>query len=301
MTALESGTLIGGGNRDLWLASRAQSLGASEAAAALGVCPYTTPVELWQRKTGKAPGREESEAMRWGTLLEPAILDEYQRRTGVTVIGRQMFMRHPEHPWMTATLDGLTPSGRLVEVKTTSAWSRGFGDEDSDELPDHYRIQLHQQFAVTGTDRADLVVLVGGQKLRIYPVERDEQLVRVVVRCALGFWRCVESGSPPAWGRVTAETLAVLHPGCEGTIELGEDVAADVQAVDDNAYTERRHEKVREEAKLRVLAAMGDAQFGRLPDGRVVKRYLKEYPQTTRTVTTKAHTSHYFRVLKGGA
>jgi putative phage-type endonuclease len=299
VTLLESGTTVGEGNRAEWLATRAHSLGASEAASALGVCPYRTPVELWQETTGRAGPREESEAMRWGTVLEPVILAEYQRRTGRMVLNRQMFMRHPEHPWMTATLDGATVTGKIVEVKTAGAWARGFGDEDSDELPDQYRVQLHHQFAVTGADAADLVVLVGGQRLRIYPVARDESLVGEVVRGCSRFWRCVVGLMAPTWGRVTAETLAVLHPGCDGVIDLAEEVAVDVRLAEAHGELIGLQEKDRDAAKLRVLAAMGDARFGRLPDGRVVRRYLKEYPETTRTVTTKAHTSHYFRALKG--
>jgi putative phage-type endonuclease len=299
VTLLESGTTIGEGNRDLWLASRALSLGASEAASALGVCPYRSPVELWQQKTGKAPGREETEAMRWGTLLEPLILDEYERRTGEGLARRQLFVRHPGHDHLTATLDAVTAGGKLVEVKTTSAWAKGFGDEDGDELPDAYRVQLHHQFAVTGAYEADLVVLVGGQRLRIYPVERDESLVSEVVRGCTRFWGHVEAHTPPTWGWMTAQTLAVLHPECAGMVELPEETAIDVRIMEAHGEVSRAAEKDREAARLRVLTAMGGAQYGRLPDGRVVKRCRKEYPESTRTVTTKAHTSHYFRVLKG--
>ena len=81
-------------DREAWLAERSRSVGASEAAAVLGVCPYSTPIDVWQRKLGLAPPLPESEPMLWGTLLEPIILAEYERRTGRTVFDRQQFVRH---------------------------------------------------------------------------------------------------------------------------------------------------------------------------------------------------------------
>ena len=49
-----------------------------------------------------------------------------------------------------------------------------------------------------------------------------------------------------------------------------------------------------------VLAALGSAQIGRLPDGRIVKRYLEDVPEKEVRYTTKACTRNYFKVLKGG-
>ena len=48
------------GDRETWLAERNRSVGASEAAAVLGVCPYATPIDVWQRKLGLAPPMPES-------------------------------------------------------------------------------------------------------------------------------------------------------------------------------------------------------------------------------------------------
>src|SRR5581483_6399044 len=45
----------------------------AEGAAAAGVHPYTSRVMLWLRRTGRVE-QPETEAMRWGTRIEPLVL-----------------------------------------------------------------------------------------------------------------------------------------------------------------------------------------------------------------------------------
>ena len=40
-------------NRKDWLKIRKQGIGASDAAAAVGISPYQSPLELWMIKTGR--------------------------------------------------------------------------------------------------------------------------------------------------------------------------------------------------------------------------------------------------------
>jgi predicted phage-related endonuclease len=208
-------------------------------------------------------------------------------------------------PYMAATLDGVA-GGRLVEVKTTSAWSRGFGDDGSEgDVPEHYLVQVHHQMAVTGIHEADLVVLIGGQELRVYPIERHPPLVDLVERRVAEFWSCVVADTPPTWGKMTPGTLAALNPFCAGEAVWSESEAALVAGLVDGLEELRLQAKARderaEECKAIVLGAMGTAQFGTLPDGRVVKRYLEHKPACSKTVQYKESTRHYFKVLKGKA
>ncbi len=303
LTNQEIGILTKVEARSAWLAERQKSVGASEAAAAIGVSPWMTPVELWQIKTNRSAPIAENEAMAWGTKLEPIILDEYEDRTGASVGRRQEFVRHPIHPIMTATLDGMTEDGKLVEVKTTNAFTKGFGDEEADEIPDHYRIQIHHQMACTGATEADLVVLIGGQRLRIYPVARDADLVNAIEDRVKAFWRCVESDTPPDWGKMDARALAVLFPGCEGEAEWSPVDARRVQAAIDQYEAEREANKAAEmrveEAKFFVLEMLGNARQGRLPDGRTVRRYVETVEPKQVSYQAKGYVKNYFRVLKG--
>ena len=73
--------------REDWLAVRKQGIGSSDAAAAVGLNPYKSQLELWLEKTGRDtslpkldPQDEESPAY-WGNILEPIVASHYTRRT----------------------------------------------------------------------------------------------------------------------------------------------------------------------------------------------------------------------------
>lgn len=296
MSTITSGSIVTPETQGEWLAERLNSVGASEAAAAVGVCPYTTPVELWQRKTARAPAVEENEAMRWGKALEPLIQAEYERRTGRVVELSQVFYRHPIYPYMSCTLDGLC-GDRILEIKTASAWSRDWGDEDGDQIPDPYLIQVHQQMAVTGARLADVAVLIGGQKFRVYTVERNDDLCNRIEDMVSRFWECVVRDNPPDWGRMTPGTLLTLNPGCDGEIALDNQTAMAVEVYESISKRIKDDEERREVFKVEILKAMGGARTGLLGDGRLVRRYVQDVAE--RTTTTKAHAKHFFKLLKG--
>lgn len=292
---LAHGTLITADNRTEWEAERRRVLGASEVAAAVGLCPFTTPVELWQRKMGLAPGFVASEASEWGLALEPVVLGKYAERTGRRIERQQVYLRHEEYPWLIATVDAVADDGRLVEVKTTGAhMAASWGEDGTDEIPDSYTLQVTQQMALHGARLADVAVLIGGQRMRIHPVQYDPDLAGKILAGAIRFWECVQTGTPPDWGRQTAATLAILNPWCEGSCELPLSVQADVQIYLDAKADAKSAEARATNARARVLAAMGNAKESSMQDGRVIRRYLVEVPERTHTVTS--HVKHYFTV-----
>ena len=71
-------------SREAWLQIRQQGIGSSDAAVAIGLSPYKSPLSLWLEKTHrKAPDDlSEKEAVIWGTVLEPVLASVYAERTG---------------------------------------------------------------------------------------------------------------------------------------------------------------------------------------------------------------------------
>lgn len=65
-------------SRDEWLIMRKQGIGSSDAAAAVGLNPYVSPLELWMVKTGreenlpKIDPNDESHPAYWGTFSNPS-------------------------------------------------------------------------------------------------------------------------------------------------------------------------------------------------------------------------------------
>ncbi|MBB2775753.1 UNVERIFIED_ORG: putative phage-type endonuclease [Comamonas terrigena] len=97
--------------REDWLEVRRTGIGSSDAAAAIGLNPYQSQLELWMQKTGKADllptvdRSDDSSPMFWGTLLEPIVAAHYTKRTGNKVRRVNAVLQHPEHPWMLANVD----------------------------------------------------------------------------------------------------------------------------------------------------------------------------------------------------
>jgi putative phage-type endonuclease len=104
-----------------WYAIRNDLLTASDAAAALGIRPYESykqdpREELMKRKLGLVTSSFGSSAMQHGVDNEDIARRLYCERTGEEV-AEYGLMIHPDHPWLGASPDGVTRSGKLVEIK----------------------------------------------------------------------------------------------------------------------------------------------------------------------------------------
>ena len=96
-----------------WHEHRRKHRNASETPAVLGVSPWTTPYELWQIKTGRAPQPEVTAAMAHGTQLEPQAREAYEALTGHVM--EPLVLVEGEY---SASLDGITLGGELIcEIK----------------------------------------------------------------------------------------------------------------------------------------------------------------------------------------
>lgn len=284
-------------SRAEWLELRKSHLGASEAATILGV-GYETPVDLWMRRTGRAPEVVETDAMRWGRLLEPLVLDEYERVTGRKVDARQRFVLHPTLAHLCATLDGVA-GDVVVEAKTTRSrrWlsfdadSDGRADAEDAPHPAHV-IQAHQQMMCCGLDVADIAVLIGGSTFAVHRVERNAELCDLIAEYTSDFWRCVERDQPPEWGRLNAKTLAVINRGCEGTTFVPTAIVdrwLTAQAIARSATIER------DSLRDQILGLMGSAEYGETPEGLRIRRVRREVKAAT--IERKAYISHYLQIL----
>jgi putative phage-type endonuclease len=276
--------------RAAWLEERLTGVGASEAAAALGVSPYDTPLSLYLRKVGLAGEHAESEAMRWGTRLEPLLAEAYEERTGRRVERSQVFLRDPGRPCLLATLDGIDSAGEIVELKTIGAHAaRGrLGDEGTDELPEHWLVQAHQQMVVAGSDVVHFGVLVGGQEFRLYDVRRDAALARAVADGVCRFWdRHVVPRVMPEPSAADAEVLSRVRPAPGREVTLTGDGQFWADAYAEAAREASRAKDQLANAKAHFLAAMGDAETARTIDGDVFVRKVVEVAE--KTVTTRAY------------
>lgn len=174
---------------------RTQGIGGSDAAAACGVSPYRSRYDLWHEKT-HGTQVEATLPMRFGAFAESFIREEYERMTGREVMQPGM-LRHPEHPWMLANIDGVSGE-RLLEAKTVGM--RGmhlWGEPGTDEVPDDYRFQVQHYLAVTGLPVCDVAVLIAGGEVALYEVAADQELQASIITLEADLWRRVQENDPP--------------------------------------------------------------------------------------------------------
>lgn len=101
---------------DAWFELRGQMLTASDVATAIGENPYEKPSSLVVKKCGHGKKFEGNDATRHGELYEPTARDLYanERDEVVHEIG---LVQHARYPWLGGSPDGVTESGKLIEIK----------------------------------------------------------------------------------------------------------------------------------------------------------------------------------------
>ena len=267
-------------NRDQFLAGRKKGIGGSDVAAILGFSPYKSPYQLWLDKTGRSERKEsQNESAHFGNLLEDVVAKEFSRRAGVKVqrVTQQLFLE--EHPWALGNIDravinpdiagnvrfkdGALTTDRLLECKTASEYmSKLFGEEGSDQVPDYYLTQCLWYLLITGCKVIDLAVLIGGNKFRMYRIERDEDLIQSIFNQVKAFWfNHVIADVPPD----PTCFDDVLHRWSNHVV--GKQVEADFEHIKlaEELITVQgrlKADKAREdEIKLKIVSTMQDAEM----------------------------------------
>ena len=275
--------------REDWLAVRKQGIGSSDAAAAVGLNPYKSQLELWLEKTGRDislpkidPQDEESPAY-WGNILEPIVATHYTRRSGHRVRRVNAVLQHPDPklPWMLANIDREVigaPDVQILECKTAGIngarlWKEG--------VPEYVQLQVMHQLAVTGKQAADVAVLLGGQHLEIHRIERDESLIARLVDLERLFWDYVVSDiPPPADGSASAEqALRCLYPQDSGqSVDFSQDMLLCTTFTAPQSVRESMALQEKQEAQLKqtLQQAMGDASRATFATGCITWKKAKD-------------------------
>jgi putative phage-type endonuclease len=241
-----------------WLQRRRQGIGGSDVACILGLNPWKTALDVWAEKIGLSE-TEDNEQMLWGRRLETAILEELADRLGerikkpsdeeLPMVGRL--------PWQLVSPDGLM--GRvLIEIKTASEWAKNeWGEEGTDEVPTAYALQVMWGLNALDLDYGIIAVLIGGQELRQYRIERNPDVEAVIVARCQQFWLWnVLRKVPPRAGsldnariaKVYGQATRALIAAPEGFDELVEELARI-----------RSNDERREEIEATLKQAIGES------------------------------------------
>jgi len=275
--------------REDWLAVRKQGIGSSDAAAAVGLNPYKSQLELWLEKTGRDtslpkldPNDEESPAY-WGNILEPIVATHYTKRSGHRVRRVNAVLQHPDPklPWMLANIDREVIGAddvQILECKTAGIngarlWKEG--------VPEYVQLQVMHQLAVTGKQAADVAVLLGGQHLEIHRIERDESMIARLINLERLFWDYVVSDTPPpADGTDSAEAaLRCLYPEDNGqTLDFSQHPELTTTYRELKAVRQSINQQEAREAQLKQVLqqAMGIATRAEFTEGYICWKKSKD-------------------------
>lgn len=218
MQAIKVASTVGM-TRDEWLEARRKGIGGSDAGAILGYNKWSSPVKVYMDKIGEAPPEtEQSEAAYWGMVLEEVVAQEFSRRMGRDVRKVNYMLQHPEYPWMLANLDRMiVGTDEILECKTADKWLAG--EWKDEEIPVSYLLQGQHYMAVTGCSAVWFAVLIGGNDFRCKRVERDEEIIQVLIDRERDFWlNHVEKRIPPELdgSPATTDLLKRLFPTATG-------------------------------------------------------------------------------------
>jgi len=297
--------------------ARLSYVGGSEVASIVpGVQAYSTPLEIWLRKTRPEADDTLDEGvgslLYWGSVLEDPIAKAFGHDAGVKVQRRNKAYRDDEHPWRGALVDRwIVGQGCGLEVKNRGLWrTKEYGPSGSDQCLDTDLVQCQWCMSLSGATRWYMAVLLGGNDFRWFRVERDEQLIGAMREAVDDFWlNCVVAGVMPP--PQTVDDCLLKYPRAMRETKVANahvlELMAEFKSLKAGAKT---LETGLEELKVQIMDFMGDAGALMHPDGGKKlaiwprfdrssvdgKRLLAEYPDIHAEVV-KVGRSHQFRAL----
>ncbi len=201
-----------------WLEARRHSIGGSDAAAIVGLNPYTSRYELWADKLGRLPPKEENEAMRIGKDFEDYVAKRFCEATGKKVRRERNIIINTDFPFAHANVDRMIIGEKAgLECKTTSVLNlKKFNDGN---YPPVYYVQCQHYMMVTGLPKWYLAVLILGKEFLWFEIPRCETDIEALATAEKQFWEYVKAEKePPVDGTAScSNAIGILYPDSEDT------------------------------------------------------------------------------------
>lgn len=222
--------------RENWEKTRKPTIGGSDIGTLLDYNPHSSPVQLWKEKTDPDFKRKETDAMRWGHLLESPVASEYARQKGVVVNDPgQMFIRegvlsanldrlvYPEGTTQFPPVEVVEEEGRaflrapgaigILECKTTLN-DDGWDDNFYAPVPDSYYAQVqHYLSFFPELQWADIAVFVlMNRSFKIIRIQRDDAFIESMSQRAIAWHKAhIIKGIAPE-PRNESDVLSAITP-----------------------------------------------------------------------------------------
>lgn len=267
-------------DRAEWLEQRKKGVTGTDVSSIVGVNNWSSSTAVYLKKLGELGETDENEFMYWGTIMEPIIAKEFSKRNeNMKVKSANAILMHPENNWALANIDRLIKDENgnmgILEIKTASEHSKKMWE--ADEVPVSYLIQIQWYMYVTGTNYGYFAALLGGNHYIQKRVERDDELIEMLVDASSDFWNnnVLKRVAPPVDAK-SSEVLAKLNPQSNGeSIELKEGSIDTINNLDriKDELNRLEIEKRIEENKLKE--ELGENEIGVAGDRKVVWKTIE--------------------------
>lgn len=263
-------------DRPLWLVKRREGVGSSDAPGTLGISPFTNPFKLSLVKKGLIEDDEESELMKWGRYVEGPMLQAFLDETKLTgeLMPQLYRSTEPGHEFMMATPDAwIEEAGEIggaeckLKIYNADDWEKG-------GFPDYVITQAQHAMRVMGWRFMYILALLDGYRLRFQRIERNDDIMGVVViPSERDWWDDFVNDRPfdPSIGSqsATAWALKRLYPEDSGeTIRLkGHEFLERFAAMQNAKKQAKRWKEIAERHGNLFKADIGAATFATLDDG----------------------------------
>lgn len=274
------------------LERRRSFVGASETALLFGLPSFgkKTVSDLWfEKKYGVEKSSNGNASTKLGLRLEAAVLEAAEERLGCPIVDRQLWLTRDCNG---ATLDGRVDDRVIVEAKTSGLLGPStmaqWGDDESDEVPDSYLLQVQAQLLVSGAELAYLAALIGGRGFAMFTITPQPELQAAIAAKAAEFIDSLAGDvAPPEPPQL--DTLKRIRRQPNKVVAISDDLKERFDEAKSNA---KIAEETKELIQREILAALGDAEAGECSGGRFT------YFQQTNKYQAKPASETTFRVLR---
>lgn len=128
-----------------WYNTRDNILTASDCATVLGLNPYKSRKQLFKEKIKNSKPFLGNFMTEHGNKYEPIAIAKYESIYNDKIYETGLYI-HNDYPWLGASPDGVTSSGKLVEVKCP------YKRKIEHNVPTHYYPQIQVQLEVLDVD-----------------------------------------------------------------------------------------------------------------------------------------------------
>lgn len=284
---------------------RQKYLCASDTPVILNLSPYKkTPGDIYFSKTLDLPeDASQDDYKQTGNYLEGPLLDWTSEQLGGVQLDRQPWFvcqKGPAAGVFAAHPDAVVIGKRTgIEAKyCNAAMSQEYGDEGTDSIPAHVIVQAQHQMVAADLDEVWVPVAMAGFSLnfKLFHVPRDNELIDQIVSRGMDWWtkHIVNRIPPDGEDTPPMEILKRIRREPDSWVDLPADAEKLIFEYQQAGYQNKENDDLREELKGKIIAMLGEAEAGRLPDGRMVTFLEQNCPPRTDTKLLRAEHPELF-------